>query len=127
MTNFKVSQVGQRALDFGVLLTFFLVPWWLRPPWIPRDPYTLGFLISLPLLASIILWVLLGLPGLRAALRDRRRYWLMIAALFLYWVMLSPQWSLYPEASVSAAQQFAFAAIFALVVLCSGPSARAIT
>lgn len=129
MSIFTIRKLAQQALNLAILATFFFVPWWLRPHypnWMPILPYYLGFLISISIVLAILLWLILGLPGLRNVFRDRRRRWIIVSALFVYWIMLSPQWSLFPADSINAAQQAVFAALFGLVVLCAGPSAQSV-
>lgn len=115
-------------LRAAILAAFFLAAFWFRPfplAFKQSVPYYAGFLIVVPAGAAIGLWLLLGMPGLRAALRDGRRWWIGLALSLTFWAVLSPVWSRYPAVSMDSAQQFAVVMAFALVVLCAGPSPRA--
>jgi hypothetical protein len=116
------------TLELSILAVFFFVPWWLRPEWMPTGgAYYTGFLIFIPVAASIVAWILLGVPGLREALGDRRLWWIGSFALLVWWALLSPHWAGgYAARAMGAAQQFAVVALFALVVVCAGPTARSV-
>jgi O-antigen ligase len=122
----QIQTFLRRTLDFSILAVFFFVPWWLRPLWMPRSAYFMGFIITLPLAFALVTWLLLGAPGIQSALNDARRWWIAALAVLVGWVMLSPQWSDFPSASTSAAQQFAVVALFGLIAVCAGPSARSV-
>lgn len=113
-----------RLIRFAICAAFFLVGWWLRPDWLPRQPYYVGFLFTLPVGAAIGLWLLSGAPGFRAACRDARRWWLVGLFALAIWMILSPAWAKYQSVASGAWQQFVVVALFAVVVLCAGPSAR---
>lgn len=120
----------RRALNVSILAVFALAGWWLRPDypqWVGLLPYYLGFLIAIPTVLTIALWVICGLPGLSGALSDARRWWLLAVAGLTYWGILSPTWSRFANPSYSAAGQLLLVALFTLAVTCAGPSARAIT
>ena len=114
------------------LLTIaFLGAWWLRPSYPeglrpPPEPYFLGFLIAVPIAVALLCWLLLGLRGLGAALRDARRWLLLIGALLVAWTLLSPSWARYADVAGSSALQFLAAAAVGLVALCTPLSARAL-
>jgi hypothetical protein len=129
----QIQTILRRVLDFSILAVFFFVPWWLRLPidQFPRKYYAdgiyqTGFLIFLPLCVSVGLWFVLGLPGLRSALSDVRRSWIVFLAMLVGWVFFSTAWTNYPDQTLNAAEQFAMAALFALVTVCAGPSARTV-
>jgi O-antigen ligase len=122
----------------GVLATFALVPVWYRfsvkapPPFGLTDSlYVSYFLILLSMLWTIGAWLLLGLPGFAAFLRDRRRVWWALALLLLaLWALLSPGWAFqreaHPKVAETAATQLAVVALFAVAAACAAPSARAV-
>lgn len=114
------------SLHACILLVFFLVPWWLRPNWLPSQPYVAGFLVSVPLMLSIVLWLLMGAEGFFHLLRDSRRLWLLLAILFVAWAAWSPEWALRRNVAQEAASQLGLVLLFALIVNCAGPSPRAI-
>jgi hypothetical protein len=112
-------------LSLSIYATFFLTGWWLRltrfDAGYPSQPFVLGFLVTLPVLLAFICWLLLGMPGLGAALRDSRRWWLLWLALLTFWALISPYWSAYPLSAYSASAQFLAVSVFALVVTCAAP------
>src|SRR5258708_30220426 len=110
-------------LQRGLMITaFFFVPWWLWWEVLGSKTYT-GYVLALVVLSSISLWIVLGVPGLLEALKDRRRYWIFGVAALMLWAFLSPHWSLDPSASAVTAQRFAAGGPFALAVMCVRPSA----
>ncbi len=117
-------------LSLSICATFFLTGWWLRltrfDAGYPSQPYVLGFLVTLPVLLAAACWLLLGMPGLGAALRDSRRWWLLWLALLTFWALISPYWSPYALSAYSASAQFLAVAVFALVVTCAAPPPKLI-
>jgi hypothetical protein len=122
----RLQTVLYSILNYSVLAVFFFVPWWLRPDWLPDNPYYLGFLVTIPVILTVAAWLALGLPGLKAAFGDGRFWWITFLAALMLWALLSPQWSGYPGVAMTAAQQFALVALFALVLACAGPPARSV-
>ncbi|MCC7451955.1 MAG: O-antigen ligase family protein [Anaerolineae bacterium] len=114
------------TFNLVIAAVFFFVPWWLRPDFMPRPPYFMGFLITIPVLLTIILWVALGLLGLHAALRDSRIWWIGGFAALIAWALLSPLWTDHPDVAGETALQFAVVALFAVALACARPSARLI-
>src|SRR5215510_3383252 len=98
------------ALHASISAVFFLVPWWLRPDWTPKAPapYFLGFLITVPVLLAIALWLLLGAPGLGRAVTDRRYLWITPLVLLTGWGFLSIQWTKIDYRSVAVAWSLQF-------------------
>ncbi len=130
--------IGQRlrgslevVLRGCLLLIAFLGAWWLRPSYPdllrpPPEPYFLGFLITVPLALALLCWLLLGLRGLGAALRDGRRWWLLFWLLLAGWVLLSPTWAKYGQVAGNSAAQFAAVAAFGFLAACTPISGRAV-
>src|SRR5262245_23536235 len=112
----------------SILIAFFLVPWWLRPDWMPSDPapYFTGFLITIPVLLAIALWLILGAPGLRRAIADRRFLWITPLGMLTAWAFLSILWTKpdYKSVAIAWAWQFGTVAMFALVCACGSPAPR---
>jgi hypothetical protein len=130
---------ANRRIDFrrtpiqvGVLVTLFLVPVWGRLPGAPPPfsaDYATGFTIFFPMLFTVVWWLLAGVPGLDDLRRDRLRVWWALALLgFALWACASTQWAFMretrPEVAQGVALQVVLAALFAIVVACSGPPAR---
>lgn len=118
-----------------ILLTFAAAPLWLRMPYAPATYDTLyaaGFLITLPMLGTLIAWGAAGLPGVRELLNDGLRLgWAAALAAFALWMLLSGSWSFmarYDQAHVahSAALQMLLVSAWATAAACAAPPARAI-
>src|SRR5258708_22483661 len=117
----------QRALRLVILSIFFLAAWWMPLTWSSDFMQAhVEFLIDIPALIVIGLWLLLGTPGLGDVLGDWRRWWIAGVVALVLWSRLSALWSLYPDDSLQAAQQFAVVALCALVALCIGPTPRSV-
>ncbi|MCC6802067.1 MAG: O-antigen ligase family protein [Anaerolineae bacterium] len=117
----------------GILLTFALVPVWYRLPQSPLFArlYVTRFLIFLPIIWSVVWWVVLGVPGLRDLARSRwRSLWALALLLLALWGFASQVWAFqrvdYPEVGATAALQFGVSALFAVVVACAAPKPSAI-
>lgn len=129
-------RTAQRLLPVqaGIVLTFALVPVWYRFKGVagPFDVlFSAGFLIFWPMLWTVGWWLMLGLPGFAALRRDPvRRLWALTLLALALWAFLSQAWaytrSFQPEVTLGAALPFGLAALFAVVVACAGPPARAI-
>lgn len=118
-----------------ILLTFAVTPLWLRMPYAPGTYdtfYAAGFLITLPMLGTLIAWSMAGLPGLRDLLNDGLRLgWAAALVAFALWMLLSGSWSFmarYDQAHVahSAALQMLLVSAWATAAACAAPPARAI-
>lgn len=77
---------------------FLLLPAWLRwmatPPFLP-DWYLSRHVLLLPMLATVALWLLLGLPGWRAFRSSRwRLVWAASLLTLAGWMVLSTAWAL---------------------------------
>jgi O-antigen ligase len=123
-----------RLLRLCILLTFALIPVWYRlpetPPLLPAL-YVSRFLILLPMLLSIICWLVLHLPGFNHLRRDRlRAVWALALLLLALWVFASQLWAFqrepHPEVGATSALQFGVVALFALVVACAAPCQKTI-
>lgn len=120
----------ERAAHICALLTFFLIPVWLRLSLQLPDVYVLRFLILLPALATITLWALTGFQGWRTGGRWRH---ISLAALIMLavWGAASTQWAfmraLEPEVGISAAIGLIVTALFAAAVSSLTISPRAVT
>lgn len=116
-----------------VLLTFILMPTWYR---LPIETPILGngditrYLFFLPAALSIILWVVMGLPGLDRVLSGWRAVWVSCLAALTVWVYASGAWAQYgvthPYLTHNAALTWLVTTGFAMVVAAIGLSSRAI-
>lgn len=115
----------------GIVLTFALIPVWLR---LPQSPYfarlhMTRFLIFLPMLWTIFWWLALRAPGLRELARSRwRALWALALLLLALWGFASQLWAFqrvqYPQVGGTAALQLGVSALFAVVVACAAPRSR---
>ena len=119
----------RHLLHANILLTFALIPVWYRLPVYPAlltHVYVSRFLILLPMLATILVWLLAGLPGFLELCRDRlRSLWSLSLLSLTLWVFASQLWAFqrleHPDVGQTAALQFGVVALFSLVVACAGP------
>src|SRR5258707_15703534 len=113
----------QSAIRLVILSIFFLAAWWIPLTWSSDFMQAhVEFLIDIPALIAIGLWLLLGTPGLGDVLGDWRRWWIAGVVALVLWSRLSALWSLYPDDSLQASQQFAVGALFGLVALAARPA-----
>lgn len=135
----RLAAIHYRLLPIqsGILLTFALLPLWYRFNGLPKNFgsfgifYSLGFAVFWPMLWTVLCWFIVGFPGLRDLWRDRLRLaWAAALFLLVAWVFLSWIWGytreFRPEVTLSSAIPFGMAALFALVVACAAPPARAV-
>src|SRR5688572_8664130 len=101
-------------VQIGALLTFSLIPVWYRlsSETITFTPhYVTRFLIFWPMLFTIVVWLVAGLPGFAEFRRDLLRAWWALALLLLVmWMYASGVWAFManqqPELATNAALQF---------------------
>src|SRR5215207_11145675 len=93
--NLKLALIQALAL-----VTFALIPLWQRFPRAQPAPLFLPnlhvsyFIILMPLLWTVILWLVFGVPGFRALLKDPlRRCWALLFVLLAVWALASPSWA----------------------------------
>lgn len=129
----EVRHTGRRLTQIGILLTLLVTPLWRRMPYAPTtyDPfYSLGFLISLPIMLTLVAWVISGLAGLRGLLRQRLRLIAVLALLALAgWMWLSVRWSFMaghnqPNVAQSTALQWTLLALWVAAAASAGPPPR---
>jgi O-antigen ligase len=118
-------------------VTFALIPVWKRfstkepPPLFLPILYVSYFWILLPMLWSIVWWLILRLPGFHMLRKDTiRAGWALALLLLALWALASPLWAFqrdaHPEVAASASLQLGVAALFAVVVACAAPPRRMI-
>lgn len=104
--------------NLSIYSVLFLAGWWWRPEGFIRQPYYLGFVITLPVIAALVIWTLRGFSGLGDALQDQRRFFLLGLALFTLWALCSVVWSRFRDQSLTAVGQFVLVFLFTLTVTC---------
>lgn len=119
----------------AILLTFALIPAWLKFEDAPRPftaTYSLGFVIVAPVIFSMAAWILAGFPGWRRLFRSKLALaWIIFLALLVVWSYFSQSWAFVettrPGVAQNATLQLAFITGFCLVVICAGPPLRILT
>lgn len=122
--------------QLGILATFVSIPFWFRMSYAAPTQHPLygyGFLITIPIVWTILTWTLTGFPGAKALIRDRLRLlWTMIIIALFMWMYASVNWSFIyrvrdlPNVAQSAALQFLLVALWSIAVACTSPPPRTI-
>ncbi len=116
-----------QIMQMPIAICFVLMTAWVRlvpPPLGAPDLNITRFALFWALLSTVLLWLLLGLPGL-STLRQRPAAAGAALALLLLalWAYLSQEWaynrSTRPDVALSAALGWGVSAAFALVVVCA--------
>src|SRR5260370_35296882 len=116
MANFRSWL--RRALHLAILSVFFLAAWWTPLTWSSDFMQAhVEFLIEIPALLTVGLWLLLGTPGLGYILGDWRRGGIAGMVPLVLWDGLPGRWWLYPDDTVKPAQQFAVVDLFCLFTI----------
>ncbi len=113
------------ATAFTALVTLALVPMWWKHPLAPppfTTAYVTGFVIFIPALLTLALWLRSGFDGWQHLWADRpRRLWAIVMLAGTAWGLLSSGWAFVsasrPGVTLGAALQFALAITFALAVM----------
>jgi O-antigen ligase len=119
-------------IQVGILVTFFIIPMWLRIPNAPRSfsrAYILGFVWLIPLTFTLTIWVSSGFLGIQAVARNRRRITFAFAILGLaLWSSASQIWAFMrntrPDMTLGVVGQMCLMALFAVMVLSVAPSPK---
>ncbi|MDX2077318.1 MAG: O-antigen ligase family protein [bacterium] len=119
-------------IQVGILVTFFIIPMWLRIPNAPKSfsrAYILGFVWLIPLTFTLTIWVSSGFLGIRAVARNRRRTAFAFAILGLaLWSSASQIWAFMrntrPDMTLGVVGQMCLMALFAVMVLSVAPSPK---
>ena len=119
-------------IQVGILVTFFIIPMWLRIPNAPKSfsrGYILGFVWLIPLTFTLTIWVSSGFLGIKAVARNRRRATFAFAILGLaLWSSASQIWAFMrntrPDMTLGVVGQMCIMALFAVMVLSVAPSPK---
>lgn len=121
--------------QFGVLLVFALIPFWLRWDFAPSpfsSTYVLGFVISAVMLITVISWAISGFHGLRNFTRNPWRVaWIVTLFLLAGWAAISSGWAYgsdtgYAGLAPNTALRILLVTAFALVLACAAIPPRTI-
>lgn len=124
----------QWLLHSFMLAVFLCASLWYRlPAYLPifAPLYVTRFLVFVLMVVTTALWLLFGVPGLRAFAREPwRALWALALLALVFWGFASTSWafigSQHPEVGESAALQLGVTSLFALAVACAGPRPRAV-
>lgn len=127
MTRF--TQHRTQLAQLSLCLTWLMLPFWLK--WSGAPPpfsatYTLGFVVVLPMLLTILLWIGAGCPNWRTLIRDdwHVMWWLMLV-LLVAWAWLTQFWAFGDERTTGITPnytlQVALMAAFLIVNACIAP------
>jgi O-antigen ligase len=124
----------QLPVQIGVVLTFLLIPLWLRledRPVLFAPLYVSSFALFLPLVFTVTAWLFTGLPGIKAfASSSVRAGWALVLLLLVLWMYASSSWAFMaerePELAVNTYVQFGVVVLFALATACAGPAPQVV-
>ena len=113
-------------------LPLLLIPYWLKwdnPPAPFAPTYVIGFVLSGAMLLAIVLWLLLGMPGIGHFLqRGGRLGWALAWALLSFWAILTQTWAFVERHQPGVAQNFALQMLlvggYCFMLACAAPSPR---
>lgn len=119
-------------IQIACLLVFLMIPLWLRLPSQPAwmaDLYVVRFAIFYPMLLTVGLWLVLGLPGFLRFCEDKRRvWWVMSLLLLVLWMYSSTSWAFMrdrePDLAPNAVLGFGVVVLFVFALAASGPPLR---
>jgi hypothetical protein len=122
----------QLPVQIGVVLSFLCIPLWLRldeRPVFFAALYVSSFLLLLPVVFTVLAWLLTGLPGFKAFCASGLRMgWALALLLLVLWMYSSGAWAFIglrePQLATNAFVQFGVVALFALAAACAGPPSR---
>lgn len=111
MPEFSRLNIRLFPVQLGILVTFALAPAWFKFQDAPAPftaTYILGFVIVVPMILTILVWILAGLPGLADLLRDQWRFaWVICLLLLAAWGFFSQGWAFIQEKEPGVGQNFA--------------------
>ena len=118
-----------RFTPIAILVTIFFVQTWHKLPDAPAPftaTYVTGFSIVLPLILTIMLWVLSGFRGIQQVFHNKVKFiWFLSLAAFAGWAILSQHWDFVTDersqVTQNAALQILLVFTFALVAFCNPP------
>jgi len=128
----RIHHITSTLLNFSILATLFFSQSWLKLPDSPAPftaTYITGFVIVLPLLLSIGLWILTGFRGIQRLYQSKTSLlWFMTLLAFAGWAVLSQHWDFVADNRAGVAEnaglQIVLVFTFALVVFCHPPKLR---
>ena len=119
-------------LSISILVTLFSTQSWLKLPSPPppfTSTYVTGFVIVLPIILTISLWVFSGFRGLRSIYHSKTNLlWFLSLIGFASWAILSQHWDFVTDERAGVTQnaglQIVLVFTFTVVALCHPPRLR---
>lgn len=116
----------------GLALPLLLLPYWLKwanPPHPFSSTYVMGFVLSSAMLLAILVWLVIGMPGIgRFFIRGARWSWAIAWALLIFWAVLTQTWAFIERQEPGVAQNFALQMLlvgsYCFMLACAAPSPR---
>ena len=123
-----VMKIGSKWLLVpALLMTLVMAPVWLRIENAPAPftfNYVMGFAIFFPIVWSILMWFVLGRPGLRS-LNRQAVIWLGLLFLLVVWSALSLAWAFVrvrePGVAIGVTLQLLLTVLFITVLIATNP------
>lgn len=123
---YTLTTIPAKLIPISIVVTLFFAQAWHKLPDSP-DPFTatyvMGFSLTIPLIATIMLWILSGFRGIHNIYqRKLNLLWFLSLIAFAGWAILSQHWDFVTDARAGVTQnaslQIVLIFLFALVVFC---------
>ena len=119
-------------LHSGILLTFALTIAWIKLPHAPRpftSNYTFGFLIVIPLVWTLAIWIITSFLGFHKFVQSKLRIiWLVSLLMLVVWSFATQSWAFVGDTQAGVGQNVTLQLVlvigFAIVSACAAPSPR---
>lgn len=120
------------AMRSALALPLLLLPYWLKWAAAPAPfsaTYVMGFVISAAMVLALVVWGLLGMPGIaRFIQRGPCAAWAIVWGLFCFWALITQTWAFversHPEIAQNYALHMGLVGSYALMLACAAPSPR---
>jgi len=121
-----IQNIASTLLHISILATLFATQSWYKLPDAPApftSDYVTGFVIVIPVLLTIGLWVLTGFRGIQRVVQSKTNLlWFLTLIGFAGWAVLSQHWDFVSDERAGVAHnaglQIVLVFTFALVVFC---------
>jgi hypothetical protein len=128
MMPIRQIQLRLLAVQVSILITFTLTPIWLKFADAPKPftaTYNLGFVMVVPMVASMVFWLLAGCPGWRNLFDWGRGGAVIALLLFTLWSFYSQSWAFVKATEPGVGQNYtlqtALITGFVVVLVCASP------
>ncbi len=128
----SAQNIITKLIPISILTTLFFTQAWLKLDDAPAPftaTYVTGFVIFIPLIVTILLWVLSGFRGIQNIYKNKTNLlWFLSLIAFAGWAILSQHWDFVADDRAGVAQnaglQIALVFLFAWIVFCQTPKLR---